>query len=562
MNIQSRSIASYTSSFVKETLLPSFNDSQKKVALIALAIIAVIITTSFILIRRVFRARQENKALDLEKQKTPEKVKKLASEIGSERNQNQAKKEIEPAVKLTEGKNKAETKKEKQIESNPEKKQPLDNRALPHQEEQKLDHPQPDVKKDVQKKDALKPIQESVEPLVEKSVEIAPPKQDAQRFYDVDPDGLRPVLQHYHKQENKDKDDAIENIKKPADAKPRETSTSVTIRVISRGKESTKVDESTLKHFNEVIKAFKEYKNDPSKQKPYDNQNPNLVYLSIDDFGRANSLLYPKIEVFLRYLVVKGEIFAYKNARVGYCLYLNKEAVENQKHGPNAIDPQRTDTYFDFQKLREIDRQLQQVPVPDLTLFTPTEKALAEEIIKEIMDKYYSRFNAQLHREFKLMTKAFAANVPQIMDRLVQQKLIHSWNKISRTGEVAVKLHKDDVLESPDIYSWNEWRDLDLIKKEEQFKKDNKIVISADSLQKSNLSAIARDNLNDLVNTLNKRVKPGPYEWTPTDKDAIINLDEINAIRQFLMDHHHVVAFDRKGFRKEYIIAVKEADKP
>lgn len=216
------------------------------------------------------------------------------------------------------------------------------------------------------------------------------------------------------------------------------------------------------------------------------------------------------------------------------------------------------------EKVEPVDKEsksnpLQQVPVPDLIIFTPAEEKVAEKIIKEIKEKSSNCCKVQSPLEFNLTVYSATQNVPQIIDKLVQQKLIHSWNTTARGGWVTVRVHKDDSLKEPPEYRWQEWRDLDVIEKEERFKKDNQIVIPvADTLLKSGLTDLEQRKLNELIDKLNQRVKPGLYRWSI---ESSMKLDHINKIGDFLLNQGLIVAFDQDGSYRVFKIAVKESDK-
>lgn len=326
-----------------------------------------------------------------------------------------------------------------------------------------------------------------------------------------------------------------------------------TIRIICRGHESFleqngHVSEKTLQRFDTIIEAFNTYKKDfGNQQSTFNNQNPELVYIREDDFGRSNEMMGPQFEIFLRYLIVKGEIVAYEKARVGYALYLHENAKDN-------TESQKSGTYFDDKKLKEMDSQLEKLPIPSVKSFPQDEQSTVEPIIKKIIENYYDQFKFKSHHVYNFSQNLSNPLLFSVMDKLVRHGFIYAWNRIPQSGQVAVKLTKEDVEAKTASYSWKEWRDSDLIQQQEQFKKDNQLVIPEKNLKAANFTSEESKELTKLITELNQRVKSGPFIWKST------SLAETIKVLNFLKDKQFIAGFDRPS-SYEFKIFVKESDR-
>ncbi len=285
-----------------------------------------------------------------------------------------------------------------------------------------------------------------------------------------------------------------------------------------------------------------------SDQKEFGNNNTSLFYVDYNGFGRENGIDAIKLEALIRYLILKGEVFAYSHARVGYCLYLNRESHDNRDH-------ELHDICYTKQKLEKADAYVESLVFPLFDAYNEKERPVAEDIIKQIKNNHYRRVlddrvqnqNCDLHLPF--FPNRF---LKQLMDNLVEQGLIHSWNVYQRIGTITAKIKLEDSIQEDISFQWQLWRDAQEIKREAQFRKENCVSVSIQALLRPGLSLGEQEDLQKLLEDLNKRTCPGVFKFR--------GKYQTNKILDFLKTENVIFDYQKKSFHHDYIIWVKETD--
>jgi len=293
----------------------------------------------------------------------------------------------------------------------------------------------------------------------------------------------------------------------------------------------TKLDLNALEGLAE---KFRIYKSDLAKQKQYGNDNPDLVYLKMDDL--ANNLYGNESIVFLRYLILAGEIFAYAPSKSDFWLFVTEKAVnENWDICPPD--------YFDKKKLNkayEYMKKLQSIPLVSEE---------AKTAVSGIKDAYFRRIDGETGAINDLGINAFSISTAELMDTFVKNQLIHSWNRTSRGVSVKLKAADKPTIGGHDP----EWRDIGVVQRDEKFRKANYIDPSAIDI--STLEPKTEKPLFDqLINVLNRRGKPGPMLWMARPCDIG------EKIVQLLEDQEVIFDFKEVG-NGSFKIYVKEEDR-
>jgi hypothetical protein len=285
-------------------------------------------------------------------------------------------------------------------------------------------------------------------------------------------------------------------------------------------------------------------------QETYDNHNPSLFYVDYNDFGVENEIDIIQLEALVRYLILKEEVFSYTKARCGFCLYLDKESHDNR-------NLEQHQTCYTKQKLEEADACVESMVFPSLDAYNEKELPMAMEVIKTIKNAHYRRVldDQTKCEKCNLYIKFYPQGfLTDLMDGLVANELIHSWNVYQRNNEICVKLKTDDLVQDPSLFKWKSWRDAQEIDQEAQFRKENYVSISENAIVSSSLSFAERDELDKLIEDLNKRTHSGSYELQgnhQTDKILV-----------FLKAQKAIFDYKKNGWKNDYIIYVKSTDVP
>ena len=286
------------------------------------------------------------------------------------------------------------------------------------------------------------------------------------------------------------------------------------------------------------------------QQKEFGNKNPSLFYVDYNDFGVKNGIDIIGLEALIRYFILKGEAFAYSRAGAGYCLYLNKESHDKRKHDLH-------ETCYTKQKLEKADAYVESLIFPPLDAYHEKQN-LANKAVKEIRNEHYRRV-----LEDRVQNKSCDLYIPlypncfltPLMDKLVEQGLIHSWNTYQRMGTITAKIKAEDLIdEQPSMYQWKLWRDAQEIEREVQFRKENCVSVSAQTLLASGLSTGEQDDLQKLLEDLNKRTHPGPFDFR--------GKYQTNKILDFLKAEKAIFDYKRNGWQNDFIIFIKATDLP
>lgn len=210
------------------------------------------------------------------------------------------------------------------------------------------------------------------------------------------------------------------------------------------------------------------------QENKYKNDNPSLFFLDYEDFGMENKIDEIQLKMFIRYLILKEEVFAYNEEDKGFCIYLNKESYDNRAQ----ID---SDCYT-TQKLKEAEQLVESLDFPPLDDYTKEERLLAENVINDIKRYYYRRAsgNHVKNKNGNFLISSFNfPNVSKFMDQLVMQRVIHSWNCFEKNEKISIKFKEEDLIqENPSSFKFKIWRDQQAIEREIQFCKENSVNIT------------------------------------------------------------------------------------
>ncbi len=326
-------------------------------------------------------------------------------------------------------------------------------------------------------------------------------------------------------------------------------------RILLAQKFNRPEEDVDIKKFEKLIPAFQAFKAESQKadsalQNEYGNRDrENIIFLSINDFGKQNDLTLFELERFIRYLVMTDQIHGYGYARVGFRLELNDHPNEI---GVGVLD----NTFFTKEFLLKIDFELQKLNLKTKDAFPNDEQEFVDKVLERIESIRYQRIARGLSKEIVdiLSVKIYnsSSKQGQCLDHLVKEGLIHSWNAHSRLNDLSVKLYQDDLVKNNGDFIFKEWRDLNIIQKEEEFKDKNRIVLK----DKDNAELQAKFNeneklqLNELIEGINKRVHHGSFRKEKCDSV----LKELNT-------RGYIYEFKRIGFTQTFEVFVKEADK-
>jgi hypothetical protein len=285
-------------------------------------------------------------------------------------------------------------------------------------------------------------------------------------------------------------------------------------------------------------------------QDDYSNKNLSLFCVDYNDFGVENDIDGFKLEALIRYLILKEEVFSYCRRRKGFCLYLDKEIHDNRNH-------QQYKTCHTKQKLEEADACVESMIFPSLDACDEKELPVAKEVIKAIKKAQYQRvLDDEIDSEkCELLIEFYPQRfLTDLMDGLVANELIHSWNVYQRNNEICVKLKADDLVKDPSFFRWKSWRDVEEIERETQFRKENCVSISEQARVASDLSFAEKKALDELLEELNKRTHFGSFEFRGGyQSDKILG---------FLKAQNAIFDYQKKGWQNDYVIFVKSSDVP
>ncbi len=265
----------------------------------------------------------------------------------------------------------------------------------------------------------------------------------------------------------------------------------------------------TIDEFSNLASKLEVFSQDRTiQEKEYGNNDPNHIYIDFNDFGKSNNLYGNDLQILSRYMVLNEKIAGYKQARVGYCLYLTKESIPTNPDHP----------VFTKEKLMEIDDYMSKLQWPSASSeFAQTEREIFDKAIKSLTSQHYCRVVNNSHDAFT-MYELDRINInssgEKVLDYLVEKGTIDSWNASQRTYQACIKIkNADDVKDNSTMLRWEKWRDITVIKAEKEFKKNNHIEVPQADLLKSSLSSGEEQALQDLVKELNKRRGPGKHTW-------------------------------------------------
>lgn len=270
-----------------------------------------------------------------------------------------------------------------------------------------------------------------------------------------------------------------------------------------------------ISNFERLLPAFEDFKLDEQTQRGFGNHDiTQSIFIDVTSFRhRMND---KHMQLFIRYLTMKGKIFGFCDAyNNGYRLFFTDPGMP----------------LFTKEKLREIDEHIKNLHLPQVNEFAREEKETIEKVLKHIKREHFNRISSNIPLFVVEMYDIQLIKMRQdksekVLDELVKRGIIFSWNAYNDSHTVCIKLSNADQLrlsrQSINHYIWDEWRDRELIERQATFKQANQIVLSENHKnelealfnQEYNHSALKED-LKDLLEKLNQRVKPGFYDWKP-----------------------------------------------
>jgi len=306
--------------------------------------------------------------------------------------------------------------------------------------------------------------------------------------------------------------------------------------------------------FAKFIPAFEKYKLNLDVQKEFGNTNTQeTLYVDFNGFGQANSLGEPNLQQFMRYLVMTGEFFGFSKARVGYCLHLKDPGIRKigENHTPLITKELllKTDQQYQLQ-----DTKFKKI-IPQLSL---KEKEVAEIINNELKTVHYGRIiSPHSPKNFVSIYLDYAQTQvsKKVLDHFVKGELIDSWNVTSRLSHIHIKIASEDLEEKCD-YNFKKWRNQDSIKQEENFKEQNKVVLTLEHAKaiKDKYGDVLKE-IETLIEDLNQRTKNGKFTYK-------FNLKKASDLLQLLKEKEYIYDFQKINFQGEFDIYVKFEDKP
>lgn len=213
----------------------------------------------------------------------------------------------------------------------------------------------------------------------------------------------------------------------------------------------------------ELKNKFEEFRKDTAIQKSFNNEDSNLVFISINEF--RNKCAIPNItkqdlEALIRYLILEKTAYAYSEPdRWSYCIYLNQDAAEASKA-----------QYYDRKHLLGVDAQMQTIVYPVMDdLADDKRKVFEKEVLDYLHAAHYQKAREKSRHALSLDRLGFYGIdgvYAQVLDQLVRYGVIDCWNvyQMSPSKEVTVvKIEKDDLVDHPDKLHWKNWRDKEYI---------------------------------------------------------------------------------------------------
>lgn len=318
-------------------------------------------------------------------------------------------------------------------------------------------------------------------------------------------------------EEEKKKDDPKDSIEKPKQADPLPSPLAKkenvvgpvanpkvdpveTSRMIYQGLHTK--SRLTESQFEDLSQKFDSYRQDSKMQANFLNSDKDVLFIDFNGFAKTHGISEPDLEALCRYLILEGKIYAYHREKErAFKLYLTEQSSL------------ASDESLNIKRLKKIDSYMESLSFPSLDHFTQDEKEIAEKVIEEIKKSHYKRIRSNrfsyvwLHDVF-----AFQQHANEVMDKLVREGVIHSWNAQTGTRLVLLKIKFDDPCDKAPIAE-STWRDLDTLQQEDMFQKAHHISIEPDLVKSSHLIPEQQKNLWKLVELLNRRVKPGVCYW-------------------------------------------------
>lgn len=175
------------------------------------------------------------------------------------------------------------------------------------------------------------------------------------------------------------------------------------------------------------------------QQKHYGNTNPSHTYIDRPHYNSTHLLQLPAdFEQLLRYLTLTERIAGYAPAKLGYCLFSTKDAIDFR--GDYSV--------FTRGKLKIIDDYMSSLEFPEApNHFSQRQKDLLQQAYTEIKDKYYARVTYFRNEKMaEWLTIHLDSEVEEMMNFLVQKRVIASWNAANGTyadskSYISIKFH-------------------------------------------------------------------------------------------------------------------------
>lgn len=243
--------------------------------------------------------------------------------------------------------------------------------------------------------------------------------------------------------------------------KQKKLSDKETMQVIFHGLGKSYKKQSTIEKLEADRKILIEWLKDPRHKYSFIQQDENFTYVSLSDLQSNNIKMDSyTLQAALRYMVLKGDIFAYESNAAGWFPVAIKE--DGIQYFQKSYEKPITKEI-----LLNIHAKMKDFTKPPAPAnFNNQEKGLWKSALKEIQWELYRRLVRSTPESLAVESSSSqhqALKFKSVYDQLVLSGVITSWNVTYGQSYAILKIDETDTVSEQKIFVYEKWRDKSLI---------------------------------------------------------------------------------------------------